>query len=139
MGKDVTKQNLDNAVRFEQIFAPGAYVIVERPNQTTTAAEHLALENYFELCRRRLGPYRAVSEGPEILNIDQDGMTNTVSINLVTCTTLPDGPATTSQVQQSDDVQAKNKPSLHLEDNELATEYVVDVITRNVDTSYGPR
>lgn len=71
---------------------------------------------------------RVISVGTEFLNIDQDRIASTVSINRVTHTTLLDRPATTPQIQQEEGVQAKNDVSSSSEYNKKVREYVVDSV-----------
>lgn len=71
--------------------------------------------------------------------IDQNGISNTVSINRVTRTTLLDGHVKTPQVQQEEDAQARNYVSPDLENKKQMREYVVDRIIRHVDVHDGPQ
>lgn len=93
-----------------------------------------ASENYSKLRTVRLGPYRIISVAPGFLKIDQDEITNTIIINRVTCNTPPHGPARTTEVQQGEDIQMKNKASLQPKDKKQAGGYVFDLIIRHVDT-----
>lgn len=131
------KQDYEKKVQFEPTFAPGDYVFVERPPLTTTPAERLASKNYCKLRPRRLWLYRIISGRPDFLKIDQDGIRNTVRINLVRRTTVRHGAATTAQVRQEEDVHAKNDVSPNCKDKKKVKEYVVDRIIRHGDTPDG--
>lgn len=62
---------------------------------------------------------------------------DTVTLNRVTHTTLPDGPAIAPQVKQGNDFQKENDVSPNPEDKEQARKLVVSRIVRKIYTPDG--
>lgn len=70
------KKDYGRQVLFEQPFAAGDNVLLERPPVMASATEHIAYERYYRHLHRSTTPYPVISAGPEYKKLDQDGIRN---------------------------------------------------------------
>lgn len=85
------KSDHENKVRFETIYAPGVYFLVSWPPLVTSATKRPATRRYSKLITKRHGPYHVLSVRSEYLNILQERVVNSVSINRVVQATQKGG------------------------------------------------
>lgn len=74
-------------VRFEYTYAPGDYGFIDRSPLKTSAAERLAMEGYSKLVPKIHGFYHVLSARNEYLNVQQECVKTSVSIDRVTWVT----------------------------------------------------
>ena len=126
------KTDFDQKVRFGPVVAVGDLVYVDRPPRPLTSTERRDLHSYeggpsVKLLPKTEGPFRVRAATPTTVVVDQDGVSNRVSIDRVT--RMPRGPRDTVTAAATTDPPAETP--------ELPAEYVVDHLVAHRETRTG--
>lgn len=100
---------------FKSTSVPGYFLFIERPLLTTTAAKHLASENYQRLHPCRLRKQRAISIRPKFFKIEQDSIQNITSTKQISSTTLLKCLTTTAEENNGKNSMIKKQSTLQTE------------------------
>lgn len=130
------KQDYNQSVWETSHFAPNIYVLPDSPSlraNMDSAAESLSMKEYNKPQSRNTDPFRIINVQKNTVNIDENGIPNTVSVDHVTDVSRRASPLQVSNKSPSTS-QQQPKVELDLTNNEYAVELVIESIGNDLDT-----